>query len=333
LPRARVELATTARQEVEAHELEEEAGAAKCAKEREAATEWEMLRQLEKKERCHTSQALKRVLAQEQLACRQVRVHVFAYTHTHTHTRAHMQCARTSITHVHTHAHAHVQSQICKTEATKRQIKMLRYQVKFLVLLGVPKNRLPILSKKLPGGKKRAYTPQEFCDALGLAVDKFKAGKFKEELAPIHPLDSKLEIFKKSFRGGTLNAKMQKYLEEETGRIEALVEEVRASVRSGLVSLESLKNKRKETQKGKGKKRQVPSFEKGQGVWVVDEVDAADPDLGEDVQEATIFGEMARKKRWWQLEFGTGGLENRWDYEDSEIFTTKESATLHKLLV
>jgi hypothetical protein len=40
-----VELATTARQKVEAHELEKEAGAAKCAKEREAATEWEMLRQ------------------------------------------------------------------------------------------------------------------------------------------------------------------------------------------------------------------------------------------------------------------------------------------------
>lgn len=322
-----MELATTARQKVEAHELEKEAGAAKCAKEREAATEWEMLRQLEKKERCHTSQALKNVLVQEQLACRQVRVYTFEHTHT-----PHMQCTH-SMRNC-THTHAHVQSQICKTEATKRQIKMLRYQVKFLMLLGVPKNRLPILSKKLPGGNKRAYTPEEFCDALGLAVDKFKAGKFNDELEPIHPLDSKLKIFKQSFRGGTLNAKMQKYLKEETARIEALVKEVRASVSSGLLGLESLKKTRKETQKGGGKKkRKAPSFEKGQAVWVVDEVDVEDPDLGEDVQEATIFGEMPRKKGWWQLEFGAGGLVNRWDYLDENIFTTKESATLHKLLV
>jgi hypothetical protein len=85
---------------------------------------------------------------------------------------------------------------------------------------------------------------------------------------------------------------------------------------------------------GKGKKREDRIiFEEGQRVWVVDEVDAVDPDLGEDVQEATIFGEMPRKKGWWQLEFGAGGLVNRWDYLDENIFTTKESATLHKLLV
>ena len=99
-------------------------------------------------------------------------------------------------------------------------------------MVGVPSSVAPILSKKLPGGKQRPYTPAEFCGLIGQVLDKFEAGELTDVLVPIAPLDKKLETFG-SFRGGSLTQQMQTHLNDERERLKVPVKEVNKDVSDG----------------------------------------------------------------------------------------------------
>ena len=98
--------------------------------------------------------------------------------HTHLHLYAHLTPARKhplTCTIYSTYGTA----QMTTTQSVKQQMKYLKQQRKFLVLLGVLHERLPVLQYKSEGGgKKICYTPDEFCKKVGEIIDRYAKGDF-----------------------------------------------------------------------------------------------------------------------------------------------------------
>jgi hypothetical protein len=286
-PRALEELSKTALQKMEAQKEEEAKVKEMREKELEIMMKWELLRQLQAAEMVDSSTAL----------------------------TAGLQAERKK--------HAGMAPGMKEREL----LKYLKKQRKFLFLDGVPASEAPVLERKLPTGKKVKYTATDFCDLLGVVVDKYKAGALDSVLNPIEPVGKKLAKFD-AFRGGSMTQQMQDYIKDERARLQSVVDEVQRQVVAGIKLYQKAQHTRvtsRRTAVSKPDKRLI----KGAVVWVADE-DDLDPEGDDCVWEATVVGPVKKKRGWYTLSFS--GIVNTYDYIQYNIFFSEEDAKIDLLV-
>ena len=276
-PRKIEELERSAKQIADSQKEEEAKAEATKKKEMEIARDWEILRQLKPTEMVHSSKDLISGLAK---------------------LKAKLETDKA-------------------TQKNKHLMDFLKKQRKFLFLAGVPSSQCPILSKKLPTGKKKDYSPQEFCELLGAVLNKFEKGKFDDVLEPIALFEEKL-VQVGIFRGGTMTAQMKLFLSTEKSRIEAMHQQVSKKVKAGIVLYKSVKvHPRKSSAKPSEK------LKKGVTVWVADE-DDLNPEADFVVWSAKVVKKAA--KGFWTLDFDGTCYNYIW----YNIFFTEVDARIWK---
>ena len=220
-PRAIAEMQKTAQQKAEAHTDEEALFEKTKTRELEIATQWEVLRQLSVKERVLSGIALKNGL-------KKVRDEA---------------------------------KDMAAGARTKEEMSYLKKQRKFLFLHGVPAAKAPILSYPTDAGKRKNFTPAQFCSKLGLVIDLYETGD--EDLAkvqkPIEPLTKKLDEFK-AFHGSKVTPYMQKYIDAEKARLTEMMEQVAKDVAAGLHIISKARKQKTTRKKKKGRGAGKPSW-------------------------------------------------------------------------
>lgn len=295
-PRAAAELKKAAQQKLEAYAEEKKLYEKTKAKELEIATQWELMRQLCVKERVTIGKDLQKGLEAVRTAARAENMPLG----------------------------------MCK----KQELDYLKKQRQFLFLLGVSAKKAPLLTYTTAAGKRMDFTPSQFCEALGKVVDAFerKDTELCNDLKPIEPLTKKLDEFA-TFRGGTVTAFMQQYLDTERKRLNDMVDQVKKDVEAGIATITAAR-----TQKNSNKKnaKQDAWLKKGAKVWVADE-DDLDPEADQRVWEAKVVEKAPDRKvdgkvtkGWWSLSFGE--VEGNYDYICHNIFQTELDAKLNLLV-
>lgn len=299
-PRAVVELQKTAQQKAEAHTDEEAHFEKTKTRELEIATQWEVLRQLSKKERVLSGSALKNGLKTVSDEAKDM----------------------------------------AAGARTQEEMNYLKKQRKFLFLLGVPAAQAPILSYPTDTGKRKNFTPAQFCAKLGRVIDLYETGDedLVKLLKPIEPLTKKLDEFK-AFRGSKVTPYMQKYIAAEKARLTEMMKQVEKDVAAGLHIISKARKQKTTRKKSKGRGAAKPRWLKvGAKVWVADD-DDLDEEADPCVWEAKVVKKAANRKvegkmttGWWSLDFGENVADN-YDYIDYNIFGTEQDARLNLLVV